>query len=169
MKLNYRQWRCALAALACCSLSACSTLQNINENMPWFAGNEVQSVGLQVSFDAQLQHAISVDIVFAYDESLIALLTAADAGQWFQERAGYLASYGAQMEVIHREIVPGYNEFIDELPDDHDNAKAVFAFAFYPLNPKAKANLSAIATPWLLFDAQNMSVLSAAPNLAGRN
>ncbi|MCY7293847.1 hypothetical protein [Alteromonas sp. a30] len=144
-------------------LGACSTMQSLNENMPWYAANEVESIGLQVSYDAQLQHAISVDVVFVYDENLSALLTSASATQWFQEKPGYLASYGHQMHILHREIVPGYNELINTLPQDHKDAKAVFAFANYTNNPNTKATLSVYTTPWLLFDAQNMALLTQRP------
>lgn len=147
-------------------LSACSTMQSMNESMPWFSGNEVESVGLKVNFDAQLQHAISVDIVFIYDENLIALLSNADATQWFSEKAGYISSYGPSMDVIHREIVPGYSELMTELPDNHSDAKAVLAFAYYPLNPNAKAVLTSLPTPWLLFDAETVQILTVAPTPA---
>lgn len=155
----------ALSLLVVVWLQACSTMQSVNESMPWFSGNEVESIGLKVNFDAQLQHAISVDVVFVYDENLIALLSNADAGQWFAEKQGYISNYGFNMDILHREIVPGYSELIMALPEKHSDAKAVIAFAYYPLNPNAKAVLTEIPTPWLLFDAQNMQVMATAPTL----
>lgn len=148
-------------------LSGCSTIQSINESMPWHSGNEVESIALQVKFDAQLQHAVSVDIVFVYDDNLIALLSNASAAQWFMEKKGYMANYGINMDIIHREIVPGYSESIVELPERHKDAKSVIAFALYPQNPNAKADLTLLATPWLLFDAQQMQVAAAAPTTPG--
>lgn len=159
--------KAAMVWILVMATTSCSSLQSINEKMPWYAGNDVENIGLQVMFDTQLEHALSVDIVFVYDENLLPLLFAADAGQWFQERAGYLTRYGTQMDVIHREIVPGYSEFIRALPNNHSDAKAVFAFAYYPFNPKAKADLTLIKTPWLTFDAQTMTVLNSAPTFAG--
>ena len=150
-------------------LTGCSTLQSINESMPWHSGNQVETVGLKVNFDAQLQHAVSVDVVFIYDENLIAMLSNASAAQWFAEKKGYMANYGFNMDILHREIVPGYSEVISELPERHKDANAVIAFAFYPQNPNAKADLTELPTPWLLFDAQQMQVAAAAPTTSGAN
>lgn len=144
-------------------MSACSTVESINESMPWYAANEVESVGLMVKFDAQLQHAISVDLVFAYDENLVALLSNATATQWFTQKTGYIASYGHNMDIVHREIVPGYSEHITELPERHSDAKAVVAFAYYPNDPTTIAVLTPFPTPWLLFSAQTMTLLQTAP------
>lgn len=147
-------------------LTACSTVKSINESMPWYAANEVKSVGLMVKFDAQLQHAISVDVVFAYDENLVALLSNATATQWFSQKMGYIASYGHNMDIVHREIVPGYSEHITELPGRHSDAKAVVAFAYYPDDPTTIAVLTPFATPWLLFSAQTMTLLQTAPQMS---
>lgn len=144
-------------------ISACSTVESINESMPWHSGNEVESVGLMVKFDAQLQHAISVDVVFAYDENLVALLSNATATQWFTQKTGYIASYGHNMDIVHREIVPGYSELITALPERHSDAKAVVAFAWYPDDPTTIAVLTPLPTPWLLFDAQTMTLLQTMP------
>lgn len=145
------------------SLMACSTLQTIQESMPWYSGNEIETIGLKVNYDASLQHAISVDIVFVYDENLQALLSGATAEQWFSQKNGYIASYGTNMDVIHREVVPGYSEFITELPDRHSDAGTVIAFAYYAQNPNAKALITELETPWLLFDESQMTVVSEAP------
>jgi len=152
-----------LVLCALLPLTGCSSMSSINEYLPWYSGNAVESVGLQVQSSEQLDHAVSVDIVFAYDESTMALLTSASSEQWFTEKNGYLASYGPQMDVIQRQIVPGYNEHITALPGRSRLAKGVFAFALYPENSNSKAVLSTLPAPWLLFDATQMTVLSGAP------
>ena len=153
-----------LITLMLLATTACSTIESVNEYMPWYSGNQVQSVGLQVSAGATMDHAISVDVIFAYDENLLALLSGMSSEQWFKEKQGYLASYGVNMDVIQRQIVPGYSEHILNLPGRSHLAGGVFAFALYPNNPNAKAVLSATATPWLIFDEVQMNVLAAPPS-----
>lgn len=157
----------ALVLLLCTFLSACSTLETANEFMPWYSGNEVESIGLKVNAGSAMKYAVSVDIVFAYDENLIALMTNISSEQWFKEKPGYMASYGPKMDVIQRQIVPGYSELIEVLPGRSVMAKGVYAFAYYPNNPNAKADLTAVATPWLIFDEAQMTMVSAAPVSAG--
>jgi hypothetical protein len=140
------------------AVTACSILTSFNKAMPWFSGNQVQSIGLKATFEEQLLHAIPVDVVFVYDQNLITLFANADADQWFSEKQKYIASYGFDLDIIHSEIVPGQCMLITELPNNHSEAKAVFAFAYYPLNPNAKAVLTELTTPWLLLDAQSMQV-----------
>lgn len=147
----------------CIISSGCSTIETVNEYMPWYSGNEVQSIGLKVNTGAGMKYAVSVDIIFAYDENLLTLLSNISSEQWFQEKPGYLASYGPNMDVLQRQIVPGYSELIEVLPGRSVMAKGVFAFAYYPNNPNAKAVLSAVQTPWLIFDAVQMTMVSAAP------
>lgn len=149
-------------------VSGCSTISSAIETSvatvnPWHTYNAVESIGLKVNPSTALKHAVSVDIVFAYDENLTTLLTSVSAQQWFNERSGYKASYGLNMDIVHREIVPGYSEIMTQLPERHGQAKAVFAFAFFPTNPNAKAVLSEVATPWLIFDAGQMTMLGQAP------
>lgn len=138
-------------------------METVNEYMPWYSGNEVQSIGLKVNSGTGLKYAVSVDIVFTYDDNLQALLTSISAQQWFQEKRGYMASYGPNMDVLQRQIVPGYSELIEVLPGRSDMAKGVFAFALYPDNPNAKAVLTPVATPWLIFDAVQMTLVTLAP------
>ncbi|BDX06556.1 hypothetical protein [Planctobacterium marinum] len=152
-----------LAALTLVFVSACSTVEMVNEYMPWYSGNSVESVGLKVNTGTAMNYAVSVDIVFAYDENLVTLLTSTSSDQWFKERQGYIASYGVNMDVIQRQIVPGYSELLDNFSERSALAKGVFAFAYYPNNPNAKAVLTEVATPWLVFDAAQMTMVSAAP------
>lgn len=166
MKLISRYIFMVLLSMTLFASVGCSTISNINEAMPWHSANEVKTLGISVSYDNQLQHAISVDVVFVYDIALAGMLTSASAIQWFDERPGYLASYSQNLDVIHREIVPGYNEVIDTLPDRHSDAIAVLAFAYYPLNPNTKADLTLLATPWLVFDSQQMQVLTIPPGVS---
>lgn len=151
------------ALLLCFFVSACSTIETVNEFMPWYSGNEVQSVGLKVNTGSAMKYAVSVDIIFAYDENLMALMTNISSEQWFKEKSGYMASYGPKMDVIQRQIVPGYSELIEVFPGRSVMAKGVYAFAYYPNNPNAKADMTAVATPWLIFDEAQMTMVSAAP------
>ncbi len=154
----------SLSLLGGCS-SISSAVQGVNESInPWYSGNEIDAIGLKVNRSAALRHAVSVDLVFAYDDNLVTLLTSATAELWFAERNGYIASYGMNMDVMRREIVPGYSELIrDNLPARLSEAKAVFAFAYFPSNPNAKAVITEVATPWLIFDAGQMTLLAQAP------
>lgn len=144
-------------------VTACSTVQVVNEYMPWYSGNQVESVGLKVNTGSAMKYAVSVDIIFAYDENLVTLLTSTSSDQWFKEKQGYIASYGVNMDVIQRQIVPGYSELLNQFSERSDLAKGVFAFAFYPNNPNAKAVLTEVATPWLVFDEAQMTMVSSAP------
>ena len=144
-------------------MTGCSTVAVVNEYMPWYAGNQVESIGLKVNTGSSMKHAVSVDIVFAYDENLITLLTGISSEQWFNEKRGYMASYGVNMDVIQRQIVPGYSELLTQFSDRSSDAKGVFAFAWFPGNPNAKAVMTEVATPWLIFQQDQMTMVSAAP------
>ena len=155
--------RIILAGILTVLVTGCSTVATVNEYMPWYAGNQVESVGLKVNTGATMKHAVSVDIVFAYDENLITLLTGISSEQWFNEKRGYMASYGVNMDVIERQIVPGYSELLTEFSERSNDAKGVFAFAWFPSNPNAKAVMTEVATPWLIFEQGQMTMVSAAP------
>lgn len=155
--------RCFTAAFLIVLLTSCSTVSTVNEYMPWYAGNQVESIGLKVNTGASMKHAVSVDIIFAYDENLITLLTGVSSEQWFNEKRGYMASYGVNMDVIQRQIVPGYSELLTQFSDRSADAKGVFAFAWFPGNPNAKAVMTEVATPWLIFDQNQMTMVSAPP------
>lgn len=152
-----------LALVTLLFLGGCSTVQVVNEYMPWYSGNSVESVGLKVNTGTAMNYAVSVDIIFAYDENLVTLLTSTSSDQWFKEKQGYIASYGVNMDVIQRQIVPGYSELLEQFSERSALAKGVFAFAYYPNNPNAKAVLTEVATPWLIFDAAQMTMVSSAP------
>lgn len=155
------------AILILLSTTSCSSLksakESVAETMPWYRANAVREIGLFVKDDKNLNHAVSVDIVFIYDENLQSLLENVSAQQWFNEKPGYLSSYAHLMDIVHREMVPGYNDRLEPMPKNYKDALSVVAFARYPQDPNAKAVLTEQETPWLIFSNDSMQLLTQAP------
>lgn len=152
-------------------LNACSsfpTLKDIAKLSPWYRYNDVEQITLFVHPDPELRYALSIDVVFIYQDLVQTVLSDLTAVDWFSQKTGLLANYGHQIDVLEWQIVPGFAEQSLALPKRHSDAKAVIAFAYYPPNPDTKAVLTELATPWLIFKGGKLSTLAKPPLSLGK-
>jgi len=146
-------------------LGGCSSLSYVNSLMPWHRNNQVDEISVYVTPDTDVAYAISIDVVFIYSDVVQTMLSGLDAVQWFQQKAAIKGGYGPQLEILEWQMVKGYgaNNSSQPLPENHKDAINVMAFAYSPDNPKAKAVLTELATPWVVFDKGQLKVVTSAP------
>ena len=122
--------------------------------------NKVGSIGVLV-LPSKTPRAQVFEIAFAYGDAAATVLTSASASQWFSERPGYCRSYSRQLDVIRLEVPMGYSLLLTELPDGHEQAQSIFAFA----KEVGKTEITSFESPWLQVMNEMLSVLEAAPGL----
>ncbi len=148
-------------------LSGCSVmsgLETLNSWMPWYRNNQVDSVAVYVKPDPDLDHAVSIDVVFIYDDMIQTMLKEFDAIQWFEKKQALMVSYAPQLDVLQWQMVSGYGRKTKQLPEKHKDAIAVMAFAYYPSSPNTKAVLTDLETPWVVFDSNKLITQSGPPD-----
>ena len=146
------------------SLSGCSGFSTIYSTVnPWSRENEVDIISVYVAPDPELLHAVSIDVVFIYTETVHAMLAGLDAIQWFEQKQGVIAGYQTQFDLLEWQMVRGYSDQTQSLPEDHKDAIAVMAFAYSPDNPNAKAVLTELTSPWIVFEDKQLTTLQEAP------
>lgn len=151
--------------IACSSLP---TLDDIAQLSPWYTYNEVEEITVYVHPDPELRYALNIDVIFIYQELVQTMVSDLTAIDWFSQKAGILASYGRQIDVLEWQVVPGFADQSLDLPKRHGDAIAVVAFVYYPPNPDTKAVLTEITTPWLVFKDGKLSTLTQPPLLSGK-
>ncbi|HBM12821.1 MAG TPA: hypothetical protein DD390_09010 [Rhodospirillaceae bacterium] len=129
--------RSLLLALALLPLTACGLVGGSSD--PVF---QMETVQLRASVDANATSATAVDMVFVYDPSVIDVLQAVPASDWFNRKRQFLLDYPKGISVMSWEIVPSSALPPWTVPDDMlsndagDDATAAFVFADY-LSPGA--------------------------------
>lgn len=124
-------------ALFAVSLAACGIVDSATGTV-----FQVEAVRVRASADANTSSATPVDMVFVYDEGLIASLQSVTATEWFDRRRQFLRDFPDGLKVKSWEIVPASNLAPWEVPEDFlenerdDDAVAAFVFADY-LSPGA--------------------------------
>lgn len=151
-----------IALLSGCSIM--SGLDTLNSWMPWYRNNQVDSIAVYVKPDPELEHAVSIDVVFMYDDMIQTMLKEFDAIQWFEKKQALMTSYAPQLDVLQWQMVSGYGQKEKQLPEKHKDAIAVMAFAYYPGSPNTKAVLTDLETPWIVFDSDKLITQSGPPN-----
>lgn len=145
-------------------LNGCSTFSSIYSTLnPWSSENEVKSISVYVTPDPELLHAVSIDVVFIYTDTVHAMLAGLDAIQWFAQKQGVVSGYQTQLDILEWQMVRGYGDQSKSLPEDHKDAIAVMAFAYSPDNPNAKAVLTELSSPWVVFKDKKLTTLKEAP------
>ncbi len=145
-------------------LSSCSSLSSINSALnPWSRENEVDSIFVYVAPDPELVHAVNIDVVFIYTDTVHAMLAGFDAIQWFEQKQGVISGYQTQLDILEWQMVRGYGEQAQSLPEDHKDAVAVMAFAYSQDNPNAKAVLTELSSPWIIFENKQLTTQQQAP------
>lgn len=145
------------------TLCGCSVLPSLNSLNPWSSENSIESISVYIAPDPDLQHALNIDVVFIYSDTVHAMLAGFDAIQWFQQKSGVVAGYKTQLDILEWQMVSGYGDSAKSLPENHKDAIAVMAFAYFPDNPNAKAILTDLKTPWLVFESKQLKVQQEAP------
>ncbi len=145
------------------TMTACSTLE---KSMPWYRANQVNSISVYVVPDSNIRYAINIDVVFIYQEVALTVLTTMNAQDWFKQKDALLSAYGNQIDLLQWQIINGFGDNQKSLPNAHKQAIAVIAFANYPDNPNAKADLTTVCNPWLVFEGGELSVQAKSPALS---
>ena len=158
-KIQAKHVSCLLLALM---LSACSGIKKLN---PWHTNNDVEAISVYVEPDPALRHAVSIDVLFVYSEKALTAIGNLTATDWFSQKRGLMANYSHELSVLSWQIVKNYTGVSKTLPTDHADAIAVLAFAFYPANPNAKAILTELETPWLVFSKGRLKAVTEPPLL----
>ena len=157
---NFRPYIIATLLL---TLSACSTIE---KSAPWYRANAVDSISVYVVPDPNIRYAISIDVVFIYQEVALTVLTTMSAQDWFLQKDALLSAYGNQIDLLQWQIINGFGDNQKPLPNDHKEAIAVIAYANYPPNPNAKADLTTLRNPWLIIENGELSAKVRSPALS---
>ncbi len=161
-----RQLRLLIILLLTVEISACTsvpTLSDIAKLAPWYSYNEVEEISVYVEPDPELRYALNVDVIFVYQDLLLTMVNGFSALDWFSQKPAILSSYGSSLDVLQWQVVPGFAEQSKKLPERHSDAIAVLAFVYYPPNPDAKAVLTELKTPWLIFKEGKLTTLAQPP------
>ncbi len=134
--------------------------------MPWYRANAVDSIAVYVVPDPDLGYAINIDVVFIYQEVALTVLKTMSAQDWFQQKDALLSAYGNQIDLLQWQIINGFGDNKKRLPNDRKQAIAVIAYANYPPNPNAKADLTTLSNPWLIFENGELSAKTKSPALS---
>ena len=106
--------------------------------------NEVESIGMFVTSEAP-HHATVAEIVFAYSDASVAVVSGSTFDQWFSNREGYCFAYGNQMDIIRIELPRGYSAAVSDLPDGHNLAKVIQVF----VQNVGQYDITKLSTPWI--------------------
>lgn len=152
------------AITLCCLLTACSGVSDfgsqITRYVPGYSANEVESIGMFVPSDQSLNRAIQLDVIFIYSKDAQITFSNIDANQWFIQKPAFLARFAQQLDVMHWQLVEGFSQSSDSLPDKHKDAILVLVFAN---NPNNKVDISRFETPWLVLDGTSIKVHDKPP------
>jgi len=132
-------------------LSGCSGVGNIASSLierssalVGMGPNDVESIGMFVTSEAP-HHATVAEIVFAYSDASVAVVSGSTFDQWFSNREGYCFAYGNQMDVIRIELPRGYSAAVSDLPDGHNLAKVIQVF----VQNVGQYDITKLKTPWI--------------------
>ena len=157
----------ALIAVLMSLLTGCSSISSavdkVKKAMPWYTANEVDKITVYVAPDPSLRYALSIDVVFVYSELAQTMVASLNAQQWFEQKRAIKAKQQNAVRVLEWTMVSGLGEVAKPLPKDHGDAISVLAFANYPLNPDAQAELTEISNVWLVFADGQLSAASQSP------
>jgi hypothetical protein len=133
---------------------------HITSFVPDYSANEVESLGLFVPPDQSLNSAIQVDVVFIYSKEALITVNNIDASQWFTQKTAFLAEFAQQLDLMQWQLVEGFSQSSDSLPDNHKKAILVLVFAN---NPNNKVDISRFENPWLVLDGTSIKVHDKPP------
>ena len=144
-------------------LMGCSSLPSLKDLNPWHKENQVRSLSVFVAPDPSLRFALNIDVVFVYSDAVLAMVNNLKGNEWFSQKSGIVSAYSNQVKVLEWQMVSGYADEGRSLPEDHSDALAVIAFAYYPPNPDARVVLNEFKNPWLVFAQGKLVASEVAP------
>ncbi|SVD37529.1 uncharacterized protein METZ01_LOCUS390383 [marine metagenome] len=136
-----------IVGLSIFALSGCNVLERSWDRSKARVGlgpNNVESIGVMVEM-GEKPAAIVVEIVLAYGDATVALISQTAVQTWFAEREGFCSSYSNQLDVIRIELPMGYSAQLTQLPKEHKLAQSVFVF----VRETGKVEITTLSSPWI--------------------
>lgn len=109
----------------------CSSQFGLKTLLPWYEANQVETIEIVSSINANRNSAVSVDVVLIYDESLAGELKKMSARDWFKRKSEIHLNYPSGVDIMSWEIVPASSIVSGGLPKKSRFAKNVLLFAFF--------------------------------------
>lgn len=133
MRLIQRAWlaRMSVITLNVVCLTACAGL------LPQYSDNRVQRVHIVAAPNVNHSTPVAVDIVYVFEESLLAELSTYTARKWFEEKWQLQRLYPSGFTVFDYELVPTAHATLSphkekkKFPKAHEKALKVLAYANY--------------------------------------
>ncbi len=98
---------------------------------PFYSANDLQSLQIVSSKDANYGYAVAMDVVFIADPQMAKIISQYTATQWFEEKKQlYPSECPGDVCVQHLEIMPA-NVVNVSLPDKYRLAGSVLVFVWY--------------------------------------
>ncbi len=97
----------------------------------WQKNNQVKTIGILSSPDANDNAPTALDLIFIYNNFLGKELLKLNADQWFKTKDEVLLKFHGEVDIISYEVVP-FSEIKNiKLPDKHKDAVDIILFAKY--------------------------------------
>ena len=87
-------------------LTSCSSIKS---TVYFWEKNSFESIKIIAAPNANLNTAIAVDLVFAYDKEMVGELEKINARNWFKGKASYRLNFPTGFDVVSWEVIPGQN------------------------------------------------------------
>ncbi|AZY47945.1 hypothetical protein [Bordetella avium] len=137
-------------------LAGCGWIGSSGERLSW------KGAVITASSDMNDNSALAVDLVVARDAMLGGQLAALSAEQWFERRADLRAAYGAQLDVVSWELVPGQQWTVGAQGLPAGRTMGVYLFARYGGSGAHRTRITQLnGTLRLYLGARNVRVLLA--------
>lgn len=140
MKLHFfqpvrdRYWRIAITTGLALSLTSCAGLKSL---LPRYSDNRIEQVHLIASDDVNQSTPAAVDIVFIFEQALVAQLSKYTARKWFDEKLQFQLQYPDKFAIFSYELVPVSQATLNpkkeksKFPAAYQKAYKVMAYANY--------------------------------------
>jgi len=105
---------------------------------------QTRLIEFEVAQGANQDSPIALDIVYVYDQQLVAQLVQMTAQDWFQKRGQIRQAFPAGFDLASFEVVPGQKGPIEAVPPKSTKAIAAFVFANYASDGTHRARIDAL-------------------------
>ena len=123
--------RLSLIIILTMVLAVCGCSGKSGKKYFWQKNNQVKTIGIISSPDANGNSPTAVDLIFIYNDFLGSELLKLNADQWFETKNEVLLKFYGGVDVLSYEVVP-FSEVKDiKLPDKHKDAVDIIIFAQY--------------------------------------
>jgi type VI secretion system protein len=110
-------------------LTSCSSVKSAL--FFWRSSNNFEDLKIVVGLEANQNSAIALDLVFAYDNTLIGQLEKINARTWFKDKDNYRLNFPMGFDVVSWGLVPGQVAPRKPYPSHRKAATGIFIFANY--------------------------------------